>query len=127
MARRDYAFPFRIDLASRQAAQSSGYDLHVEQMIRQVLLTSPGERADLPDFGCGLRRLLFGPNSPSLAATAQVLIQQALHRWLGEHIDVQKVEVVTPDGPVDESQLLVKIEYLLRETLTTKGLEVQVR
>ena len=127
MVRQDYAFPFRIDLASRQAAQSSGYDLHVEQMVRQVLLTSPGERADLPDFGCGLRRLLFGPNTPSLAATAQVLIQQALHRWLSSHIDVQKVEVVAPDGPVDEAQLLVRIEYLLRETLTKKSLEVLVK
>ena len=53
--RRDYAYPLRIDGGSQQAAQAP-YAAHVEQMIEQVLLTSPGERVDLPQFGCGLRR-----------------------------------------------------------------------
>lgn len=51
MARTDYAFPFRIDPVSGQALQTP-YAAHVDQMIRQVLLTAPGERADLPQFGC---------------------------------------------------------------------------
>jgi phage baseplate assembly protein W len=127
MKRQDYAFPFRIDLASRQAQQAQSYELHVEQMIRQVLLTAPGERADLPEFGCGVRQLLFAPNSEPLAATAQILIQQALRRWLAQHIDVQRVVVASPDSAPDGSQLLIRIEYLLRETLSTKGLELLVQ
>jgi len=67
MNRHDYAFPFRIDPASRQAAQTN-YPTHVDQMIRQVLLTSPGERIDLPEFGCGLRQLIFAPHSSALDA-----------------------------------------------------------
>ena len=55
------AFPFRIDAGFGQAAQAA-YAAHVDQMIRQVLLTAPGERVDLPEFGCGLRRLLFAPH-----------------------------------------------------------------
>ena len=39
--RNDYAYPFRIDPASGQAAQA-GYADHVDQMIRQILLTAPG-------------------------------------------------------------------------------------
>jgi Baseplate wedge protein gp25 len=62
MARTDYAFPFRIDGASNEAARAT-YSPHVDQMIRQILLTAPGERVDLPEFGCGLRNLLFAPNS----------------------------------------------------------------
>jgi len=61
MQRHDYSFPFRIDPASGQAAQTS-YQAHVDQMIRQVLLTNRGERIDLPEFGCGLRQLLFAPD-----------------------------------------------------------------
>jgi hypothetical protein len=53
MTRNDYAYPFRIDPASGQAAQTN-YATHVDQMIRQTLLTAAGERADLPQFGCGL-------------------------------------------------------------------------
>lgn len=127
MKRQDYAFPFRIDPLSRQAQQSGSYDLHVEQMIRQVLLTTPGERVDLPDFGCGVRQLLFAPNSEPLAATAQLLIQQALTRWLAQHITVQRVVVTSPDTTPDESQLLIRIDYVLRETLSTKGLELVIQ
>ena len=63
MIRNDFAVPFRIDAASGQAAQAS-YQDHVDQMIRQVLLTDPGERVCLPTFGAGLRRLL-SPFTPA--------------------------------------------------------------
>lgn len=127
MKRQDYAFPFRIDLASRQASQAQGYERHVEQLIRQVLLTAPGERADLPEFGCGVRQLLFAPNSEPLAATAQILIQQSLRRWLAQHIDVQRVLVSALADAPDGSQLLIRIEYVLRETMSAKGIEVLIQ
>jgi phage baseplate assembly protein W len=114
MARTDYAFPFRIDQASRQGGQSP-YAQHVDQMIRQILLTTPGERADLPAFGCGLRQLLFAPNSDALEATAQLLVQHSLTQWLGNQITVQQV-AVTPGPGGDYSQVLVQISYLLTET-----------
>jgi phage baseplate assembly protein W len=72
MIRNDFAVPFRIDAASGQAAQAS-YQDHVDQMIRQVLLTDPGERVCLPTFGAGLRRLLFAPMSAQLQASAQMI------------------------------------------------------
>ncbi len=127
IARRDYAFPFRLDIQSRQASQASAYETHVEDMIRQVLLTSPGERIDLPTFGCGLRRLLFAPNSSALGATTQVMIQQALNQWLSNQINVTKVTVTTPANTPDESQLLVLIQYTLIETQSTQGLEILVQ
>jgi len=125
MDRRDYAFPFRIDGASQQAAQAPSYEAHVEQMIRQVLLTAPGERINMPDFGCGLRRLLFAPNSPALAASTQLLVLHSLQKWLGTVIDVKKVDVVGGTTP-DASQLLVTVQYTLRETQAPKNLEVLV-
>ena len=92
MQRHDYAFPFRIDPASHQATQTN-YAAHVRQMIRQVLLTAPGERADLPEFGCGLRQLVFAPYSEALVATTRLQVQRALERWLVGQIQVRKVNV----------------------------------
>jgi phage baseplate assembly protein W len=43
-------------------------------MIRQVLLTSPGERIDLPEFGCGLRQLIFAPHSSALDSTTNLIV-----------------------------------------------------
>ena len=124
MSRNDYAFPFRIDPASRQAAQTS-YPSHVDQMIRQVLLTSPGERADLPQFGCGLRQLIFAPNSDALNATTQILVQQALNQWLGDQINVQQVTVATPSAGM-ENQISIEISYQLIETQTNQQLTILV-
>lgn len=125
MQRHDYAFPFRIDQTSHQAAQTS-YEAHVEQMIRQVLLTSPGERADLPEFGCGLRQLLFAPHTEALDATTQIVVLQALNKWLSTQIEVKKVRVVPPEETGDEAQLLLQLEYVLIETRSSKNLEVLV-
>ena len=124
MNRTDYAFPFRIDPVSGQAAQSP-YARHVDEMIRQVLLTAPGERADLPEFGCGLRQLLFAPNSDALQATTQLMVQQSLERWLGSQINLVRVAVAPgPDG--DYSQIRVQIEYVLRETQSTQQTQILV-
>ena len=114
MARADYAFPFRIDPVSGQALQAP-YAAHVDQMIRQVLLTTPGERADLPQFGCGLRQLLFAPNSTALQATTQILARQALTTWLADQIQLQSVDVEPGPGG-DYSEIQVTIGYLLVET-----------
>ena len=122
MNRHDYAYPFRIDPASGQAAQTS-YAAHVDQMIRQILLTSPGERADLPQFGCGLRQLLFAPHSTALDATTKILVQQALNEWLSDQIAVQDVTVGAPQ-PGQEEQLVVTITYTLIETQSQNQVRV---
>jgi uncharacterized protein len=124
MSRTDYAFPFRIDPVSGQAAQSP-YAAHVDQMIRQILLTTPGERADLPTFGCGLRQLLFAPNSDALQATTQLMVQQSLTTWLGNQITLLNV-AVTPGPGADYSQILVQVEYLLLETQSQQQTQVVV-
>ena len=92
IARQDYAFPFQVDTASQQTAQAA-YPAHVEQMIYQLLLTAPGERVDLPQFGCGLRSLVFAPNSAALAATVQLRVIQALNQWLAGIVNVGTVTV----------------------------------
>ena len=124
MKRTDYAYPFVIDPVSGQAGQSP-YATHVDQMIRQILLTTPGERADLPEFGCGLRQLLFAPDSDALQATTQLLIQRSLSLWLSDQIKVQTITVGPgPDG--DYSQIVVQIAYTLLETQSMQQTSVLV-
>ena len=73
-------YPLRVDARGRSASTSE--DDHLRDLIEQVLFTSPGERVNRPDFGCGLKTLVFMPNSDALAAATQVLTKAALQKWL---------------------------------------------
>ena len=66
--RHDYSVPLRVGATHRQA-DLVGYPEHVAQMIRQVLLTGPGERVCMPEFGCVLRQLVFQPKTSGLSST----------------------------------------------------------
>jgi phage baseplate assembly protein W len=123
MVRHDYALPFRIDGASRQA-QRAVYAAHVRQMIRQVLLTSPGERVNLPEFGCGLRQLLFAPLQEGLDASVKIAVLQALQKWLALHIEVKDVRT---SQATELGELHLEIEYVLRETRSQEQMELLVR
>jgi len=102
-------FPFHLDARGRTA--QTGADDHVRDLIYQVLFTAPGERVNRPEFGCGLKQLLFAPNSGALAAATQQLVQGALHRWLEDVIVVERVEV-----RAIESALEVDVVYVRRDT-----------
>jgi phage baseplate assembly protein W len=127
VVRNDFAVPFHIDAASGQAAQAS-YQDHVDQMIRQVLLTDPGERVCLPTFGAGMRRLLFAPLTAQLQASTQIIVTQALNAWLSNQITVQSVTVDTPvSSPgLQDGTILVTITYVLIETQSVRQTRVQV-
>jgi len=125
MNRHDYAYPFRIDPSSGQGMQTD-YASHVDQMIRQVLLTSPGERIDLPEFGCGLRQLIFATHSSALDAATNLIVLQSLNRWLAGIITVQNV-VVTPLAQLDDpAKLNIEIQYTLLATQTNGTVQVLV-
>jgi phage baseplate assembly protein W len=120
LSRADYTYPLRIDGGSQQAAQSP-YAEHVEQMVEQVLLTAPGERVDLPQFGCGLRQLLFAPLRSTLAATLKLQVTQALGTWLAGVVEVSTVDVTTSDddAALAEGTVQVTVVYTLVDTQTT--------
>ena len=127
MIRSDFAVPFSIDAASGQAARAS-YQDHVTQMIRQVLLTDPGERVCLPTFGAGLRRLLFAPVTAQLNASTRMAVTQALTTWLANQITVQDVTVETSasSAGVPDGTILITVSYVLIETQSVRQTQVQV-
>ncbi len=110
-------FPFQFDRRGRTA--EIGDKAHLRQMIRQLLFTTPGERVNQPDFGCGLRQMIFAPNSPELAAALQFTLQAALQRWLGDLIKVQTLEVTSVDA-----KLSINIVYIRRGTNRPDAVEI---
>ena len=98
-------FPLAVDGGGRLATTET--DDHVRDLLEQVLFTSPGERVNRPDFGCGLRELVFEPNSELLAAATELRVRASLQRWLSDVVDVADVRVRAED-----SSLVVELEYV---------------
>ncbi len=103
------AYP--LSITDEGLVATTGYALHIEQLIEQLLFTVPGERVNLPDFGTGITRLIFDPGNAELVSATQFLIQGALQQWLGNVIQVQAVQVAAED-----STLNVTIRYILKQT-----------
>ncbi len=99
-------YPYGFD-SSGHTAQTDLPD-HISEMIEQILLTSPGERVNLPTFGCGVSQLVFAPNSDALAGAQQKVIQASLQQWLSDLIRVNAVDVTA-----QESTLLITITYTI--------------
>ena len=104
-----FDYPFYIDGSGRSAVADE--EDHIRDMIHQVLFTNPGERVNRPDFGCGLLRLVFMPNSDALVAATQYTVQGALQRWLDDLIQVERVQVTA-----DDSRLEVMVVYANRKS-----------
>ena len=94
-------FPLSINEGLGRIREENDYDEYIRQLIRQVLLTAPGERINRPDFGAGLRRLIFSPNSPATASLAQATVREALDTWLGAFISVDDVQTEAQDERLD--------------------------
>jgi hypothetical protein len=73
-------------------------EAQVLQELEQLVLTNPGERLFVPDFGGGVTRLLFEAADANTASVAQATLTQAIRNWLAQRVNLQSVSV-TASGP----------------------------
>ncbi len=109
----DLAFPFAFDALGRTAAATSAG--HIRDMIEQLLLTRPGERVNRPDFGSGLMHAVFAANTPEIATALEFTTRAAIHRYLGDIIEVQALTLTA-----DDAVLRVDLSYAVRTTGETR-------
>lgn len=108
----DLDFPYHFSGLGRTATPDR--EDHIRDLIQQVLFTAPGERVMRPDFGAGLLSLVFEPNSTTLAAATQMLVQSALQLNLSHLIAVHSVDVRN-----DDAALRVDVTYSVLLDRTT--------
>ena len=116
---RHLSFPFRITQEGRTATVASLED-HVYGEVIQLLLTNPGERLFLPDFGGGVRRLVFEGAGQSTEALAKAMISQAISRWLDKRVTLQELSVTRSD-----SALIVDLVYRVVGTADQRRLRFE--
>jgi phage baseplate assembly protein W len=87
----------------------------VEQSIRAILLTEPGERLARPNYGAGLRRFLFAPNGLELRTRIRMEVTEALER---DEPRIRLEFVAVTIDPQEPTVLRIAIRY---EVLSEPG------
>lgn len=112
------AFPFQAD--ARGALVLRRGPEKVEESIRLILSTRPGERPLRPTFGCAAHDHVFAPaSSPRTIGEVCRAVEEALTMW-EPRIEVRGVNAWPADG--DHAGLYVEVEYLIRATNDPRNL-----
>ena len=98
------AFPFSV--AADGAVARADRDQTIRARIEQVLFTASRERVMLPEFGCGVRELVFQANGEALAAATEFTVARALQTHLGSEVMINSVDI-RHDG----EKLLIEVIY----------------
>lgn len=117
------AFPPRVG-ADGRLAWSAG-EGNVRQSIRILLLTEPGERIMREEFGCGLRRFLFEPNTPATRELIRDRIARAIQRWEPRAI-VEGVEVEPDPSEPRTVHIGIRFRLVATQTIQRLGLSMQL-
>jgi phage baseplate assembly protein W len=103
---RGWSFP--LDVNPTGTIAMAGGARKLEQAMRLVLSTFPGERPYRPEFGCKLRSYVFEGGSVDVLGRIAAEVRASLTRW-EPRVNVDEV-IVHPDA-ANEALLHIDITY----------------
>src|SRR6516225_3024666 len=112
-----WAFPARVD-ATGEVALARGTKL-LEQAMRLILSTYPGERPMRPEFGSRLRDFIFAGATLDNAAAIANEVLHALERW-EPRADINDVTLSLDDAEL--GKLYIDIKYTIKATNDMRNL-----
>ncbi|WP_018681886.1 GPW/gp25 family protein [Actinokineospora enzanensis] len=114
---RGWAFPTGVSTTGGIAMV--GHEREIEQAIRLILGTAPGERPMRPEFGCGIHEFVFAPSDGATAGRIGFEVRAALERWEPR---IEVTDVVVAFDTVDAGVLYIDIRYSIRSTNDPRNL-----
>jgi uncharacterized protein len=112
-----WAFPMRTDATGRIGLVTGVRE--IEESIRLVLATAPGERPMRPEFGCAVHDYVFAPADASTAGDIAYAVRVALDRWEPR---IELKDVTVRFDAVDNGTLYVDVEYAVLGTNDPRNL-----
>lgn len=110
-------FPLRVDATGSLALVRGVRE--IEESIRLILSTSPGERPMRPGFGCGINEYVFAPADSGTAGLIADEVRRALDFW-EPRITVDDVDISF--SRVDAGELFVTVFYTIKSTNDRRNL-----
>lgn len=113
-----WGFPPEFSRRGKEVRLVSADD-DIRESLRILLSTSPGERVMYPEYGCGLRAMVFGNIDSSTITGIKDLIESAV-LFFEPRITLDNIEVDT--GELYQGILRISLEYTIRTTNTRSNM-----
>ncbi|APU16174.1 MULTISPECIES: GPW/gp25 family protein [Actinoalloteichus] len=114
---RGWGFPLRIGPTGGIGMVER--EQEIEEAVRLILGTAPGERPMRPEFGCGIHDHVFAPADGATAGRIAFDVRAALERWEPR---IEVGEVVVAFDAVEDGTLYIDIRYRIRSTNDRRNL-----
>jgi uncharacterized protein len=98
--------PLREDYADGKYALNKNYSEVIRQNLKNLLLTEPGERIMDPNFGVGLKKMLFEQNTEATHANMSAII----HQQISKYMPFIQVDDVTY-GDVENNSVTIQVIF----------------
>lgn len=115
---RGWAFPPEFDRHSRAPRMVEQED-DIRESLRILLSTSPGERIMHPDYGCGIRDLVFDVMNETVLAEIRDLIERAI-LFFEPRVTLEYIDIRLDDA--NQGRLEILIDYSVRATNSRSNL-----
>lgn len=106
---RGLAFPLRTSPTGRLAMVED--TTNIEDAIRVIVATAPGERPMRPAFGCRIHDHVFSPINEATIGTIAFEVERAITRW-DPRVDVEAVDVYVDEDT--EGLLYIDVTYRIK-------------
>jgi phage baseplate assembly protein W len=112
-----WAFPLRVDATGSVALVTR--EREIDEAIRLILGTTPGERPMRPEFGCAVADQVFAGADATTAGRIAYEVRRALDRW-EPRIEVVDVGIAFDAG--DAGTIYIDVRYVIRGTNDPRNL-----
>lgn len=113
-----WAFPPAFDPRTRETVMVTQHQ-DVEESLRILLSTSPGERVMHPNYGCGLMRMVFENMDESRLTEIRSLVERAV-LFFEPRVILHELLIDTDE--LFEGILRLRLDYSIRTTNTRHNL-----
>ncbi|HEY9076327.1 MAG TPA: GPW/gp25 family protein [Anaerolineaceae bacterium] len=104
------SFPLKVNPRGELALVGAEED--IEQSIRVILGTRPGERVMRPEFGCRAQNLQFEPRTSATSSLVEQYVREALLHWEPR---INLFAVRCQLSTEQDGALFVEIEYQIKD------------
>ena len=115
---RGWSFPPEFSKSQKEVEMTTDVD-DINNSLKILLSTRPGERVLFPKYGCNLEKMLFKPLNLSLTTEMTETIKKAIMLYESR---IEVLDVVLDNSEELEGKISISIDYEVRNTNTRRNM-----